>query len=180
MLLSLVGIHQARFVIVQIAFDETEQDVKVGGDVGIRHIMQIHMRVLIRKASDRVQHLEFAVPPCIVQSTDAATLATALHRRCDSLLKDRGIPVILILNADKASSCVSVACHETATFVGSGNMCLYGNCMMHMVFAALGGAVAPLKQIGPMFSATSLIHRANNMRILRKYVQRIVSEDLQV
>ena len=117
-----------------------------------------------------------------MQSTDAATLATALHQRCDSLLKDRGIPVILILNADKASSCVSVACHEAATFAGgrNGNMSLYGNCMMHMVFAAFGGAVAPLKQIGPMFSATSLIHRANNMSILRKYVRKIVREDLQV
>ena len=121
------------------------------------------------------------MPPAIVERTDAATLATALHRRCEALLRARGVPTVLIINADKASSCVSLACHEAATFATKKHcMSMYGNCQMHMIFASLGSAVTPLKQVAFMFCATNLIHRANNMKLVRKLVREIVGELMDV
>ena len=161
--------------------------MKVRGDVGVRHVMHIHARILIRLAPDdpdtagRVSSLDFAVPPAIAERTDAATLATALHRRCEALLRARGVPTVLIINTDKASSCVSLACHEAATFATKEHcMSMYGNCQMHMIFASLGAAVSPLKQVALMFCATNLIHRTNNMKLARKLVREIVGELVDV
>ena len=84
---------------------------------------------------------------------------------------------MLVLNSDKAQSLIKLGKHYVAKVPDNNSFSfIHGNCMMHMMFAALVGALQPLGLVSPLYCSTVLLRRHHNMKAVRRRVRERVTQ----
>ena len=158
---------------VQLAFDETELYLQVSrrGERGFFHVLMAHARVLLVFENGTTRRDDFVIPPATIQDTSSRALNKAIMQRAAFLFELPADRFVLIQNSDKAKSCVRQALHFSGRCQAlPGQQFVFSNCLMHMAWTSIVSACSQLNITGPMFCATCLIHRGNNMVAVKKSI----------
>ena len=159
--LEAVPLEGLELALLTIAIDETEFDLNYYGNVTRVHVATLQSQLFLR--SGGVPHLmPMAVPPAVIESTDAECLKAAIEARLpvslDEFRAKFGDKFVLVLNTDSGSPCLKLARHFGA---------LSAICYMHQYCMTL---TAPLHLAGlpaTLFSACCLLRRRNFRSLLR-------------
>jgi hypothetical protein len=165
--------------------DETETPLVVQGEDGIFSLLMNHIRIRKRSIGGVLSDFDLMLPAQALEDTRSETLDAAIKTLIGPILAELEqckVPVIRVLNSDKAKSLLKLgriygqAAREDASGLSAS---LHGNCMMHMMWAALVHALGPYKLASDLFCATTLLHRASNHSTIKRCLKQYVRGNLK-
>ena len=174
---AIASLRQGRVIILEISFDESEQDTVVDNVTGVFSMMMVHCRLHWISSSGQTLTIDVPLPPAFLQDTTAETLWKAILLRLpiamQDLLKKTRVLVVAILS-DSAASCVKLGKHvrssshlKTESEVVKGRASVHSCCMMHQVALVVSRLMKNTKVLCPMFCSCTLMQKGTNkMRVM--------------
>lgn len=168
--------------VINLAMDETEMQIFADKQQLIKSVCMLHARVRHRFANGECQQQELALPPAVLEDTTSQSLLGAIESRASFCFTNLGaIPTVICFNSDKAKALLKLGRHLAAAANSSRTRLFMAmNCMMHMMWAALSSALAALDLCSALYCASILLHRGNNMALLRTAVRAHIDKNLVV
>ena len=128
------------YIVYDVSFDETTEDLQVDGDQGPQHVMMIQGKISCCYA-DWVKVVDVVTPITILVGIGAEDILTALKTRVPAVVEgvaDLGVPYCVVLNSDSAKACKRLARHFQALAESQPDrLHLHSRCQQPMVSASL-------------------------------------------
>lgn len=201
---ELKALPPASLAVAEVAFDETERKVcvphiikgrfargKVVAVHIVRSIMMVHATLLWstpankgapdQEASTRTYDLVCA--PALLKSTTALNLLAGLRARLRGALDLLGAKArrfVIVLVSDNAKACKKAGRLLQKQTSATGAWMLHSLCLSHQTMLCINEAHFPLKVLGPLFCATTLLRHGTTWLGLQENLHKYVQERLQI
>ena len=171
------------YIVYEVSFDETTEDMVVDGDKGPQHVMMIQGKISYCY-DDYIEVVDAVVPITILAGITAEHLLRALKTRVPAVVEGfaaLGIPYCIVLNSDSAKACKRLARHFQALAESQPDrMHLHSRCQQHMVSASLVSVASMFDLTNGSFCATLQLHKGSTMKSLRDGCEEHIRNTLEV
>ncbi len=171
--------------VLQLAVDETESVMVVDKSDGTYSLVMSHMRVLRRFQHGHSDKVDVILPTTAVKDTTAESFDVAVAALIGGFLvalQRAAVPVVTILNSDKAKSIVKLGrawSADAKTDETGKKLVFHGHCMMHMMWASLIGSIAHYSIASDLYCASILLHRAYNVQAIKTCLKAYIRQHLR-
>lgn len=170
----------APFVVLQVSFDETKEDLRCENTTGTHHVLMCQAYLAMQTQEGWTER-PIVCPTTVIASTSAEHILSALLHRlpfmldfCDSSR------YVMILNSDSAKSNIRLARHMEALTERKPFAVLHSRCQMHMACAGIVMELKYLDLTSSAFCATLQLHDGARVRSLRDVTREYVRSKLRL
>lgn len=176
---ALSALPPPQYAVLQVSLDETEIDLV---DNNTQHVVMVHGLLQWRASeAETVRTHQIVMPPAFVNDTTAEALYQVWQDRMPECMKTLQQDHAIVMNSDSAKACKRLARKlASEALADTRRWFLQSWCNMHMMHCALVNMLKLTDQINGMFCSTLLVHKASNLKTLRKLIKSTVSSKLQV
>ena len=186
----------AEAAVYEISFDETEVRTGISRPnqgsrqrllYRVRSMLMLHFTVSWLAAGAAVGRVvEYVVPPALLWTTCGMNIVSGVMERLSryvAILKTRAPRVAVVVHSDSAKSCLRMFVllrHMLTITFARQVFFLHCLCCMHLIFLAVNATHKPFAQLGPLFCATSLIHRGSIYEKFLRQVEATLNKKLRI
>ena len=168
------------FIVMELSFDETAEDLQVGSELGPQTTLMMHVRRLFVYETETVL-IHVSIPTAVLLDATAESISVALRDRVPMAFQHFRAGMLLVLNSDSAESCKRVArhFHRLAETVRP-RYHLHSRCQQHLTNAALVYVTKQFQLLDGSFCSTVQLHKGAAMRDLRQGCHAFIKKHLRI